>query len=130
MDLSKSSIASELSNEFASFCQPTTYCAVGTGKDGKTPACVCKPGTNCKDNDVCSWGPKDPDCPEEGCYGFAFTMPDQWAPPDQPKNPPPGVSFSTEATKYFDPANVQFKTVDLSKFGQKTQCQYTTPPTQ
>jgi hypothetical protein len=83
-----------------------------------------------KGNDVCSWGPKDPGCPEEGCYGFSFTMPDDWVAPDNPVPAPVGVSFSDEPNKYFVAGNVQFKTVDTCKFGQKTQCQYTTPPTQ
>ena len=127
VDLSKSSIATELKNEFSDSCQPTTYCAVATAKDG-SKTCGCKAGTNCKDNEVCSWGPKDPDCPEAGCYGFSFTMPSDWAAPPKPVDPPAPGKFSDDA--YFDSGNVQFKTVDTSKFGQKTQCQYTTPPTQ
>ncbi len=127
VDLSKSSIATELKNELSSSCQPTTYCAVTTGTDG-TKSCGCQAGTNCKDAEVCSWGPKDPDCPEEGCYGFSFTMPSDWTAPAQPVAPPAAGKFSDNA--YFDKGNVQFQKVDTSKFGQKTQCQYTTVPMQ
>ncbi len=131
VDLSKSSIADEFKAEFSDACQPTTYCGIKVKKDGtKTCGCTIALGSSCKDDEVCSWGPKDPDCPEQGCYGFAFTMPSDWSPPAQPVDPPAGTKFPDGPSDYFAPNNVQFQTVDLSKFGQKTQCQYTTPPTQ
>ena len=129
VDLSKSNIATEFTNEFSDACQPKTYCGVKVAKDGtKTCGCTIALGSSCKDDEVCSWGPKDPDCPEAGCYGFAFTMPSDWTAPPQPVDPPAAGKFSDDT--YFASGNVQFQTVDLSKFGQKTQCQYTTPPTQ
>ena len=129
VDLSKSSIATEFANEFSDACQPKSYCGVKVGKDGtRTCGCTIALGSSCKDDTVCSWGPKDPDCPNAGCYGFAFTMPSDWVAPPNPVDPPAAGKFSDDT--YFDKGNVQFKTVDTSKFGQKTQCQYTTPPTQ
>jgi hypothetical protein len=127
VDLSKSTIAAEFANQFSDACQPTTYCAVSTGTDG-TKACGCKANTNCEDAEVCSWGPKDPDCPDAGCYGFSFTMPSDWTAPPKPVDPPAAGKFSDNT--YFASGNVQFQTVDTSKFGQKTQCQYSSPPTQ
>lgn len=53
-------------------CQPTSYCT--WDKDAKT----CKglaPGTD----DVCKWAGFDPHCPQGGCVGFRFTMPQQFA---------------------------------------------------
>jgi hypothetical protein len=72
IDLSKSNITSELNSAegFQAVCQPVTYCGVKTVDANQT--CGCKPGTNCKDDDVCSWGPKDPDCPEKGCGQVKF----------------------------------------------------------
>jgi hypothetical protein len=131
VDLSKSMIASELNGAFSDACQPTTYCGVKVAKDKtKTCGCTTAPGGTCKDDEVCSWGPKDLDCPEAGCYGFAFTMPSDWSPPAQPVAPPDGTKFPDGTMDYFNSTNVQFQVVDMSKFGQKTQCQYTTPPTQ
>ena len=118
LDLTKSPITSEFQQEFSGFCQPTTYCAV----NGTT--CGCKPGTNCKDNDVCSWGPKDPDCTENGCFGFAFTMPTSWVLPDNPLPPPQAQPFT--ADPYFNASNVLFQQVDVGKSGQ--QCYYNPPP--
>ena len=51
-------------------CRPESYCSVRN--DG---SCGCKAGSNCKHNAVCSWGPKQPDCPVGGCFGFAVKCP-------------------------------------------------------
>ncbi len=55
-------------------------------------------------------------------------MPSDWSPPANPVDPPKAVGFSENT--YFDKGNVQFQKVDTSKFGQNTQCQYTTVPMQ
>ena len=60
-------------------------------------------------------GPKDPDCPEEGCYGFVFTTPDDFVVPSQPVIPPDPVKFTTDS--YFGPGNVTLGPVDATKFG-------------
>ena len=125
VDLSKSSITDELKADYKDFCAPSTYCAVKTDKNGNT-SCGCAAGTSCTDDTACSWGPKDPDCPEEGCYGFSFTMPADWSAPPNPATPPDPTQFSGDP--YFASGNVQFQTVNLSKFGQGTQCQYSAPP--
>ena len=118
VDLSKSSIATEFQNAMKDSCAPSTYCELKADK--KT--CGCKAGSGCKDEDVCTWGPKDPDCPEEGCYGFVFTMPDDFVVPAQPVTPPAPEKF-TDIT-YFEGDNVVFNALDLGKFGQDSQCDY------
>ena len=135
VDLSKSTIVQDFSSELAKSCQPLTYCAVTNN------VCGCKPGTNCKEEKVgnqivgpCTWGPKDPDCPDTGCYGFSFTMPSDWpGPPAQHVDPPDGVLFST-GDPYFTldyndsgKPNVNFGAVNPGKFGQGSQCDYRMP---
>jgi hypothetical protein len=127
VDLSKSAIAQEMSTNFPDFCQPQSYCAIKPSRIGGVPVCGCKSGTDCKDDSVCSWGPKDIDCPEEGCYGFSFTMPSSFQVPFEPLPPPAATQFSSET--YFATGNVQFKNVNMSQFGQDSQCQYTGTPT-
>jgi cell migration-inducing and hyaluronan-binding protein len=135
VDLSKSTIVHDFSSELAKSCQPLTYCAVTNN------VCGCKPGTNCKEEKVgnqivgpCTWGPKDPDCPDTGCYGFSFTMPSDWpGPPAEHVDPPDGVLFST-GDPYFTldyndsgKPNVNFGAANPAKFGQGSQCDYRMP---
>jgi hypothetical protein len=120
VDLSKSGIAKETTDEFDDNCQPATYCQAKTVDSKKI--CGCKPETSCTDSTACSWGPKDPDCPLDGCYGFAFTMPQHWSPPANPVPAPTPGKFSDDS--YFATTNVNFKAIDTSKFGQDSQCQY------
>ena len=130
VDLSKSNIVQEFANEFAKSCQPATYCAVK--QQGSEKICGCKKGTACKEEvgaggkviSACSWGPKDPDCPDAGCYGFSFTMPGDWpGPPTQHVTPPNGVLF-TDGDSYFANTNVKWKAINPSQFGQNQQCDY------
>ena len=58
-------------------CQPSSFCAM----DAKTSMCACaldakgnKLDPLCQDA-VCSWAGNDPECPEGGCWGFAFRLP-------------------------------------------------------
>ena len=96
VDLSKSAIAQEMASNFPDFCQPQSYCAIKPSRIGGVPVCGCKSGTDCKDDSVCGWGPKDIDCPEEGCYGFSFTMPSSFQVPFEPLPPPAAAQFSSE----------------------------------
>jgi hypothetical protein len=121
VDLSKSSIAHEFDSELKDSCAPSTYCEVKTDVIGRK-TCGCKAGSGCKDDVVCSWGPKDPDCPETGCYGFVFTMPDDFVAPAQPVLPPAAEPFTKDS--YFNADNVIFKAVDVIQFGQDSQCDY------
>jgi hypothetical protein len=106
------------------FCQPTTYCSANS--DG---SCGCKAGTSCVAADsVCSWGPKEIDCPPAGCFGFSITLPAsfQTATTTQPIPPPAPVLFSNSGDPYFAPGNIQFSNVPESVAGS---CYYPTPPT-
>ena len=38
---------------------------------------------------MCRWATADLDCPDGGCFGIAFTLPDQFATFDSPPNPDP-----------------------------------------
>ena len=124
VDLSKSSIVQDFANEFALACQPSTYCAVK--QQGSQKICGCKSGTACKDDVACSWGPKDPDCPDTGCYGFSFTMPSDWpGPPAEHVAPPAATPFSDQT--FFSTSNVNFNAINPGKFGQGSQCDYRAP---
>jgi hypothetical protein len=123
IDLSQSSINDEFNSAegFQSVCQPVTYCGVKTV--GSAQTCGCKPGTNCKDDDVCSWGPKDPECPEAGCYAFSFTMPGNFVTSNPPAPAPLPVAFTTDP--YFASGKVQF-----SNMAGGPQCDYSNVPKQ
>jgi hypothetical protein len=124
VDLTKSQIGAEFTSAeaFKSVCQPVTYCAVnGTGA---TQTCGCKAGTNCKDDDVCTWGTKDPDCPEAGCYAFSFTMPSNFTASNTPVPAPPPVPFTNDT--YFQAGKVQF----MNAAAPGPQCTYSPVPTQ
>ena len=130
VDLSKSSIVQDFSDELAKSCQPATYC--GVKQLGSKKICGCKTGTTCKEDVACSWGPKDPDCPDAGCYGFSFTMPGDWpGPPAQHVDPADGIIVPFSTDPYFtldyqntNKPNVNFGAVNPTKWGQGTQCDY------
>jgi G8 domain len=115
------------------YCQPTTFCEWKSDN-----SCGCKPGTNCTDDKVCSYGIGDVDCPTDGCFGFQVKMPDFFPDlrqtavnPPGPVAPPTPVLF-TKATdpkdlKYFQKANVALVSSDESVAGN---CNYPTPPQQ
>jgi hypothetical protein len=123
IDLTKSNIATELTSTagFKDVCQPVTYCGVKTV--GSNQTCGCMPGTNCKDDDVCSWGPKDPDCPENGCYAFSFTMPGSFVATDTPVAAPAPVAFTSNS--YFTAGSAKFVGVPSGP-----QCTYSPVPMQ
>jgi hypothetical protein len=83
----------ELSTKFSTAeknkCGPATYCHWDT--TGKVPACVDQNGSA----DVCRWAVADLDCPDGGCVGFKFTLPDGFAtrPATDPRpNPRPAAA--------------------------------------
>ncbi len=124
LDLSKSRISEEFSSaeNFRSVCQPRTYCEVKVF--GATQTCGCRPGTNCKDDEVCSWGTKDPDCPESGCYAFSFVMPSSFiASSTLVPAPAPGL-FTKDP--YFKAGEVKF----MPATAPGPQCTYSTVPSQ
>jgi hypothetical protein len=89
-------------------CQPATFCHWDTS--GKVPECVDANGSA----DVCRWAVADLDCPDGGCVGIKFTLPQGFAtrPSNDPRpNPrPPAVcvakaapwDVSLDARKVFD----------------------------
>ena len=111
------------------FCQPASFCSWNT----TTNSCGCNPatGSGCTpgvDDQVCSYGTKDIDCPVDGCFGFNLHMPTGFAPatPEKPILPPTPVLFQT-ADPYFQPGTVTFETATEKVAGT---CYYQTPPTQ
>jgi hypothetical protein len=113
----------EFTNDRKNFCAPPTYCQWSGSDD--TGQCGCKPGTDCKDNSVCAWGPKDTDCPTVGCFGFGIKFPDQFANGPKPGVPPAPKLFSQDPDAAKDWA-VPFDNVVVTKSGQ--QCRYPSPP--
>jgi len=114
--------AGVFSQSEADSCQPASYCSVRSNG-----SCGCAAGSSCTDDSVCSWGPKQIDCPTDGCFGFSLTLPGtfQTASDSSPIPPPPPVLFSDGDT-YFAQGNVQFQSAPQSISG--AQCYYQTPP--
>ena len=93
IDLSNQADLSVVNRE--PYCQPTTYCAW----DSSANTCGCKPGSDCTDPQVCSYGTKDIDCPVGGCYGFRITLPGGFAAEPQIGLPPKPTDFPPDQTK-------------------------------
>ena len=96
-----------------------------------TDRAVCKAGSNCKHNAVCSWGPKQPiNCPVGGCFGFAVKMPSNFDSSKftKPLAAPKPIHFSGDSgsDSYFAPGNVTF--VNVSQDISGAQCFYSKPP--
>ncbi len=125
LDLTKSRISEEFTSAeaFKSVCQPKTYCEVKVL--GATQTCGCKAGTNCKDEEVCSWGTKDPDCPDNGCYAFSFVMPSNFVASNTPL-PAPAPGLFTKEDPYFQAGQIKF----MPAAAPGPQCTYSTVPSQ
>ncbi len=102
------------------FCQPASYCSVHS--DG---SCGCKGGSSCKEDSICSWGPKELDCPVAGCFGFSVTLPDSFMLEAAALPPPTPVLFTSGEPGYFKPGNLKFYNVGEDVAGS---CHYDTPP--
>jgi hypothetical protein len=92
------------------FCRPQSYCKAN--EDG---SCVCQPGTDCKQDSDCAWGPTDMDCPVDPanpngmqCFGFRFTMPARFEAPPVPMPPPQDLFVDFTTNPYFQKGNVTF----------------------
>ena len=106
------------------FCQPTSFCSWNPAAN----SCGCKPGSGCTDDQICSYGTKDIDCPVAGCYAFNIAMPAGFAtaPPTQPILPPLPIAFDDADPPYFHQGTVTFANAPESVAGE---CHYPAPPT-
>jgi hypothetical protein len=117
--------ASVFNTDRPKFCQPTTYCSIqGDG------SCGHKNANGAIDSSVCGWSNKEIDCPVNGCFGFAITMPPSFVAAKQTDLPPTPIHFvgDTGSDPYFAPNTVKFFNVPQSISG--TQCYYNAPPAQ
>ncbi len=80
-------------------CQPSSFCAYDT----KANACGCAVDANgrkldplCQDA-VCSWAGNDPECPNGGCWGFAFKLPASFNTDPSPDPRPAPACFPRNA---------------------------------
>ena len=107
------------------FCQPRSYCSYKPA----TQSCGCRPGSNCKEDSVCSWAVKDIDCPIAGCFGLSIRMPDKFLAAKQPGLPPAPAHFTgdAESDPFFRNGNVTFDNAPRHLAGS---CYYSTPPMQ
>jgi hypothetical protein len=103
----------EFSNDKKNFCKPVSYCSW----NGKS--CGCAPGSNCRDDSVCTWGTQPPDCPTKGCFGFSFQIQPEFDRYPKP-GPPMWTAFPNNSTW-----NVALKGVQEGTSGRE--CYY--PPT-
>src|SRR5208337_530705 len=60
-------------------CAPATFCTwnSSSGTCGCNPSQTSASPTECQ-NACSNWSTKDVDCPAGGCYGFAFTLPNDF----------------------------------------------------
>ncbi len=75
----------EFTSDQKNFCKPVNYCSWNGS------SCGCAPGTTCKDNSVCAWGPSDVDCPTKGCFGFSFKIQPEFDMGTKPGPPAPAA---------------------------------------
>jgi hypothetical protein len=112
-----SAYKSEFDRDKTAFCQPRSYCLPNGSQ------CACKPGSDCKDDAVCSWAVKDIDCPLLGCFGFGVTLSQTFA-TGQAQPPSPGC-FRDDPL--YEPHWAEpFHNVPASVSGE--QCNYPGPP--
>ena len=85
LDMSQiSTFAKDYDDAKAEHCAPVNYCHW----DGKS--CGCAHGNDDECSNACSnWAVKDVNCPNGGCYGFEFKLPDGFVAKDQAMNTPP-----------------------------------------
>ncbi len=100
----------EFTGDQKNFCKPVNYCSWNGS------SCGCAPGTTCKDNSVCAWGPSDVDCPSKGCFGFSFKIQPEF---DMGTKPGPPAPAAFPDNTYW---NVAFKAVDKTISGPE--CYY------
>lgn len=76
-------------------CGPKSFCSwsgstCGCNIDDKDPRLLTNPGLKSYCKQTCGqWAVRDLDCPEIGCLGFAFTLPQDFEAKDQYKRPMP-----------------------------------------
>ena len=120
-------------NSVSKFCQPSSFCTMKSVNNKQV--CGCQPGNpKCVDDAVCAWGTKELDCPMDpadpnrmGCYGFSFTMPDRFTPPDLPLAPPASLFVNYTTDPYFTKGKVTFTNMVTKSGGA---CDYTSVPVQ
>ena len=106
----------EFANDKQNFCKPVSYCSWNAG----TKSCGCAPGSDCKDDSVCSWGVQPPDCDSKGCFAFSFTLQPTFDTEPKP-GPPDWQGFPSD-----DYWGVDYKLVDKGISGPE--CNYTKQP--
>jgi cell migration-inducing and hyaluronan-binding protein len=70
-------------------CQPPTYCSWNV----QAQACEDASGSSA----ACGWAVADQDCPDGGCIGIVFTLPDGFTTDPAPDPRPPAVCLKKEA---------------------------------
>ncbi len=115
----------EFANDRPEFCQPRSYCSYKPA----TQSCGCRPGSNCKEDSVCSWAVKDIDCPIAGCFGLSIKMPGTFVAEKQTGLPPTPIHFTGDPNSdpFFRTGNVTFENASRKVAGA---CYYSAPPTQ
>lgn len=102
-------------------CAPASFCSWNSS----TSTCGCAAGQQMAGEAYCQtacsdWATKDVDCPEGGCYGFAFTLPNGFVAGTPVVSPPQVGCFPNNPSW-----NVQFS----QPTGNAGTCAYTTLPT-
>jgi hypothetical protein len=111
----------EFETDRQNFCQPRNYCAW----NATSSTCGCAVSSDCTDNAVCAWAVKEIDCPTGGCFGFQFTLPNQFS-TGQRAGLPPATTLFTNAPNESENWQVPFFYVDVTISG--AQCYYDKPP--
>ncbi|MGA3317101.1 MAG: hypothetical protein ABSC64_11765 [Candidatus Korobacteraceae bacterium] len=129
-------------NSLENFCQPSSFCT-SQMVNGKR-VCGCNPNSKnpkCTDPAVCAWATKQLDCPlnvdgkdpfRMECYGFSFTMPDDFTIPKPNNTPDPSLFVPYTKNPYFTKGTVVTFTNKQSNGSDVMagDCNYTSLPTQ
>jgi hypothetical protein len=102
-------LATKINDAKKKKCQPATFCTWNTGSktcndlkfDATTQGFV-DSGTSA----ICRWANADLDCPDGGCFGIAFTLPDKFATDPAPDPRPAAVCLPRKINGISTPFDV------------------------
>ena len=91
-------------------CQPATFCTWNPTAKTCNNDCTFDSTKECKDSGsstaVCRWANADLDCPDGGCFGIAFTLPDKFATDPAPDPRPAAVCLPRKINGLSTPFDV------------------------
>jgi hypothetical protein len=84
-------------------CQPATYCTWNAAANNGQGDCEDKsPRAGAAKDAVCRWAVADPDCPDGGCIGIVFTLPDKFTTLENSDSVRPAAACIPKTDKNWD----------------------------